>query len=291
MLTDYRALFISDVHLGTRWSQADKLLVLLGQARAETIYLVGDIVDFWRIRRGIIWPETHGRVLAEILRLSRAGTRIVFIPGNHDNGLRAYCDTSFGNIEVRLNAIHETAQGKRYLVTHGDEYDIVTMHAEWLSVLGDRSYSALLALNRPLNWVRRRLGMDYWSVSAYLKHRVKQCVSRASRFEDSLVTAAKAHDATGVICGHIHHAASREVGDVHYVNTGDWVESCTAAVETHAGALEIIEWSAAAVPVPIKDAGQLVTGQLVTGQMVKGQMVKGQTETAELVRARVGAAA
>lgn len=248
MATHYRALFISDVHLGTQWSQASQLLEFLGQARADTLYLVGDIVDFWRIRRGIVWPEHHSRVLAEILRLSKAGTRVVFIPGNHDSGLRTYCNSSFGNIEIRQNALHVTAAGKRYLVTHGDEYDIVVKNAEWLALIGDRSYAALLALNRPLNWFRRQLGMDYWSISAYLKHRVKSCVNRAGDFEASLVGAAKAHQASGVICGHIHHAASREVGDVHYVNTGDWVESCTAVVETAAGELELIAWAAVNAP-------------------------------------------
>ncbi len=245
MATHYRALFISDVHLGTQWSQASRLLDFLAEARADTLYLVGDIVDFWRIRRGIVWSEQHGRVLAEILRLSKSGTRVVFIPGNHDSGLRAYCGTSFGQIEIRETDVHVTAAGKRYLVTHGDEYDIVVKNAEWLALIGDRSYAALLALNRPLNWCRRHLGMDYWSISAYLKNRVKRCVSRAGDFEASLVGAAKAHRADGVICGHIHKAASREIGDVHYVNTGDWVESCTAVVETAAGELELIEWSLA----------------------------------------------
>lgn len=248
MATHYRALFISDVHLGTRWAQAPKLLDFLAQARADTVYLVGDIVDFWRIRRGIVWPEAHGQVLKEILRLAHAGTRVIFIPGNHDNGLRAYCNTRFGNIEIRQNAVHETAAGKRYLVTHGDEYDLVIRNAEWLALLGDRSYAALLTLNRPFNWVRRQLGLDYWSISAYLKQRVKGCVSRASDFETSLIGAAREHQATGVICGHIHHAASREVGGMHYLNTGDWVESCTAVVETAAGMLELIDWSSKSSP-------------------------------------------
>jgi len=254
MATQYRTLFISDVHLGTQWSQASQLLDFLGEARAETLYLVGDIVDFWRIRRGLVWPEQHGRVLAEILRLSKTGTRVIFIPGNHDNGLRAYCGTSFGQIEIRQNAVHTTASGKRYLVTHGDEYDIVVKNAEWLALLGDRSYAALLMLNRPLNWFRRHLGMDYWSISAYLKQRVKRCVSRAGDFEASLVKAAKTHRAAGVICGHIHQAASREIGDVHYVNTGDWVESCTAVAETVSGQLELIAWAPAAATAATPDA-------------------------------------
>lgn len=246
MATQYRALFISDVHLGTRWAQAPMLLEFLAQARADTLYLVGDIVDFWRIRRGLFWPDPHGDVLKEILRLAREGTRVVFIPGNHDAGLRAYCGTQFGNIEIRQNAVHVTASGKRYLVTHGDEFDVVVNHAQWLALLGDRSYAMLLALNRPFNAIRRRLGMEYWSIAAYMKQRVKGCVSRASDFERNLIGAAREHEATGVICGHIHRAASHVVDHVHYVNTGDWVESCTAAVETAAGKLELIEWSAPA---------------------------------------------
>src|SRR5262245_16400060 len=226
MAQHYRALFISDVHLGTRWAQACQLLEFLEQVRADTIYLVGDIVDFWRIRRGIIWPEQHGEVLKEILRKAHTGTRIVFIPGNHDEGLRAYCGTRFGNIEIRKNAVHVTSGGERYLVTHGDEYDVVISRARWLALLRDRSYAVALALNKPLNWVRRRLGMEYWSLSAYLKNRVKSCVSRAGKFEASLIAAAARHHVAGVICGHIHRAASHQVGEVHYLNTGDWVESC-----------------------------------------------------------------
>jgi UDP-2,3-diacylglucosamine pyrophosphatase LpxH len=243
MAQHFRALFISDVHLGTRWAQARPLLEFLEQVRADTIYLVGDIVDFWRLRRGIIWPEPHGEVLKEILRKAHAGTRVIFIPGNHDEGLRAYCGTRFGSIEIRKHAVHVTSGGQRYLVTHGDEYDIVTRHARWLALLGDRSYGVALALNTPFNWFRRVLGMEYWSLSAYLKNRVKSCVSRAGKFEAALIAAAADHHVAGVICGHIHHAASRHVGNVHYLNTGDWVESCTAVVETKAGRMELIEWS------------------------------------------------
>ena len=250
MAQHYRALFISDVHLGTRWAQAPRLLDFLAQARADTLYLVGDIVDFWRIRRGMIWPEPHGAVLKEILRLAHAGTRVVFIPGNHDEDLRAYCGTRFGNIEIQANAVHVTAAGRRYLVTHGDEYDVVVNRARWLALVGDRGYGIALMFNRPLNWCRRLLGKDYWSISAYLKHRVKRCVNRAGDFEQSLVAAARRHEASGVICGHIHHAASREVDSVHYVNTGDWVESCTAVVETSTGQLELIDWSAKGAVLP-----------------------------------------
>lgn len=243
MSTHYRALFISDVHLGTRWTQAPKLLDFLSQATADTLYLVGDIVDFWRIRRGIYWPEPHAAVLEHILRLARSGTRVVFIPGNHDDDLRAYCGTQLGNLEIRHHAVHVTAAGKRYLVTHGDEYDVISRRARWLALIGDRSYAAALAFNRPFNAARRLLGMEYWSISAYLKHTVKGWVGQASRFERKLVDAAALHKTCGVICGHIHHAASRTVGGIHYVNTGDWVESCTAVGETSAGTLELIDWS------------------------------------------------
>lgn len=243
MATPYRALFISDVHLGTRWAQAPKLLELLEQVRAETVYLVGDIVDFWRIRRGLVWPQPHSDVLVHILQLANAGTRVVFIPGNHDADLRAYCDTRFGNIEICRDAVHVTAEGKRYLVTHGDQYDLVMRRAQWLALLGERGYAAVLMLNRPLNWFRNQLGMEYWSISSYLKQRVKACVGRAGNFEQLLIGAARERQASGVICGHIHHAASRQVEDVHYVNTGDWVESCTAVVETSTGSLELINWA------------------------------------------------
>lgn len=244
MAQQFRALFISDVHLGTRGAQARKLLGFLKNASADTIYLVGDIVDFWRIRRGLVWPDTHGEVLKEILRKANTGTRVVFIPGNHDDGLRAYCGTRFGRIEIERDTVHVTAAGRRYLVIHGDEYDVVVQNARWLALLGDRSYAVAMAVNKPFNWVRVRMGLEYWSLSAYLKNRVKSCVGRAGNFETSLVEAAARHQADGVICGHIHHAASRQVGDVHYLNTGDWVESCTAVVETTAGALDVIDWSA-----------------------------------------------
>jgi UDP-2,3-diacylglucosamine pyrophosphatase LpxH len=258
MAQHYRALFISDVHLGTPWAQACKLLELLEPVRADTIYLVGDIVDFWRIRRGLVWPDAHGLVLRELLRKANAGTRVVFIPGNHDAGLRPYCGTRFGSIEIERTTVHITAAGRRYLVTHGDDYDVVVNRAQWLALIGDRSYALALWINRPFNWVRRLLGKEYWSLSAYLKHRVKACVGRAGNFEEKLVAAAAEHDAGGVICGHIHRAASRIVGDVHYVNLGDWVESCTAVVETGAGELELIDWSA--VPVPLPAAEEPVKG-------------------------------
>lgn len=238
----YRTLFISDVHLGTRASQAEMLLDFLKFTEAETIYLVGDILDFWRIKRGAIWPQTHNDVLQKLLRKARKGTRIVYIPGNHDEGLRDYVGMHFGGIEIERQAMHTTADGRRFIVMHGDEYDVVVRYARWLAFLGDRGYELALWSNWPLNFIRRRLGLGYWSLSAYLKHRVKTAVSFIGEFERNLAEAAKHHEVDGVICGHIHHAANRDIGGVRYINTGDWVESCTAVAETHTGELEMIRW-------------------------------------------------
>jgi UDP-2,3-diacylglucosamine pyrophosphatase LpxH len=238
----YRALFISDVHLGTRASQADMLLDFLKYTEAETIYLVGDIVDFWRIKRGAVWPQAHNDVLQKILRKVRKGTRVVYIPGNHDEGIRDYAGTHFGGIEIERQALHTTADGRRFVVLHGDEYDVVVRYARWLAFLGDRGYEFALWLNWPLNFVRRHLGLGYWSLSAYLKHRVKTAVSFIGEFEKALAEEARRQQVDGIICGHIHHAASRDIGGVHYINTGDWVESCTAVGETETGELEMIRW-------------------------------------------------
>lgn len=241
-MAKYRTLFISDVHLGTRACQAEMLLDFLREHDAETIYLVGDIVDFWRIRRGAVWPQTHNDVLQKILRKVRKGTHVVFIPGNHDDGLRQYAGQKFGGIDIELNAIFTTANGRKYLVMHGDEFDVVVRYAKWLAFLGDRGYELALWANWPLNFVRRRFGLGYWSLSSYLKLRVKSAVNFIGEFEDKLSGEASRRDVDGIICGHIHHAASRQMNEVHYLNTGDWVESCTAIGETHAGEFELIRW-------------------------------------------------
>ncbi len=239
----YRTLFISDVHLGTRNCQASALCDFLDAHDAETLYLVGDIVDFWRIKRGAFWTEAQSAAIHRLFLKERSGTRVIFIPGNHDDGLRAYCGTGFGNIEIERNAIFETASGKRYVVMHGDEFDVVVNHARWLALLGDRGYQLALLANIPINFVRRRFGFGYWSLSAYLKSRVKSAVNFIGDFENLLSDEAKRQGADGIICGHIHRAASKQIGDVHYVNTGDWVESCTAVVENDQGELELINWS------------------------------------------------
>jgi len=240
----YKTLFLSDIHLGTRASQADMLLDFLKHNDAETIYLVGDVVDFWRIRRGAVWLQSHNDVLQKLLRKVRKGTRIIYIPGNHDEGLREYCGQKFGGIEIERQAMYETAAGKRYLILHGDEFDVVVRYAKWLAFLGDRGYEFALWLNWPLNFVRRRFGFGYWSLSSYLKYRVKTAVNFIGDFEKNLAEEAKRREVDGVICGHIHHAASRQFDNVHYVNTGDWVESCTAVGENANGELEMINWLA-----------------------------------------------
>jgi UDP-2,3-diacylglucosamine pyrophosphatase LpxH len=235
-------LFISDVHLGTRSAQAAALLDFLRHVEAETIYLVGDIIDFWKVNRGPAWHQSHNDVLQKLLRKARKGARIVFIPGNHDEALRAYCGQSFGSIEIARDAIHTRADGRRYVVMHGDEFDVVVRYARWLAFLGDRSYELALWTNAPLNWARRNLGLGYWSLSAYLKLRIKSAVNFIGEFEENLSQVALHKGVDGVICGHIHHAADRMIGAIHYLNCGDWVESCTAIVETQNGELRLVRW-------------------------------------------------
>ena len=240
----HRTLFISDIHLGTRASQAEALLDFLRHHDADTIYLVGDIVDLWRVKRGPVWLQSHNDVLQKLLRRVRKGARIVFIPGNHDEGLRDYCGTSFGGIEIGRDTIHETADGRRLLVMHGDEFDVVIRYAKWLAFLGDQSYELALKINQPLNWIRRHLGLGYWSLSAYLKYRVKSAVNFIGEFETVLAAEAHRRGADGVVCGHIHHAADRDIDGIRYLNCGDWVESCTAIAEADDGSMQVIYWRA-----------------------------------------------
>ena len=241
---NYRTLFISDVHLGTRGAQAAALLEFLKEHDAETIYLIGDIIDGWRLRSGWYWPQLHNDVVQKLLRKARKGTRIVYIPGNHDEFLRGYCGMNFGGIELRETAIHEAADGKRYLVIHGDVFDVVVRHAKWLAFLGDWAYEIAMWLSQRINAVRRRLGFTYWSLSAWAKVTVKHAVNFIGKFEETLAGEAKREAVDGVICGHIHSAAHRDFDGLVYINTGDWVESCTAAVEHFDGHIEIIDWSA-----------------------------------------------
>jgi UDP-2,3-diacylglucosamine pyrophosphatase LpxH len=238
-----RALFLSDLHLGTKGCQAGQLLDFLKRYDADTLYLVGDIVDGWRLKAGWYWPQTHNDVVQKFLRKVRKGTRLIYIPGNHDEFLRDFLGTHFGGIELVDYAVHEGADGKRYLVIHGDQFDLVVRHAKWLAHLGDGAYTVILVVNTHLNIIRRRLGLTYWSLSAWAKLKVKNAVSYIGRFEELLSTEARRHDVDGVICGHIHHAALHDRFGIRYVNTGDWVESCTAVVEHYDGAFELIRWA------------------------------------------------
>lgn len=239
----YRALFISDLHLGTKGAQAEALLEFLKHHDAETIYLVGDIVDGWRLRQAWYWPQSHNDVVQKLLRKARKGARIIYVPGNHDEFLRDFYGTHFGGIEVLETATHEAADGKRYLVIHGDFFDVVVQNARWLAYLGDWAYEAALAISMRINAVRRRLGFTYWSFSSWAKVSVKRAVNFIGKFEETLANEAQKHGVDGVICGHIHCAALRDIAGMTYVNTGDWVESCTAAVEHFDGRIEIIDWS------------------------------------------------
>ena len=241
----FRALFISDVHLGTRGCQADKLLDFLRRHEAEVIYLVGDIVDGWALRSSWYWPQAHNDVVQKFLRQARKGARVIYIPGNHDEFLRGYYGTHFGGIEVVENAIHEGLDGRRYLVVHGDIFDLVVTQARWLALLGDKAYEFALAANRIFNAFRRVLGAPYWSLSKWAKLKVKNAVNYIGDFEKTLAAEAERFHADGVICGHIHHAADHEQFGVRYLNCGDWVESCTAIVEHIDGRFEIVTWTEA----------------------------------------------
>jgi UDP-2,3-diacylglucosamine pyrophosphatase LpxH len=239
----YRTVFISDVHLGTRGCQVELLLDFIRTVECETLFLVGDIIDGWKLKGGWFWPQGHNDVVQKLLRLARKGVTVVYIPGNHDDFARDYCGVHFGGVVVARDWIHEAADGRRYLVTHGDEFDGVIAHARWLALLGDWSYRALIALNTQWNLLRRRLGFGYWSLSAYLKVKVKNALQFIENFEQAVADEARRRGVDGVICGHIHKAEMRDIGGVLYVNDGDWVESCTAVVEHADGRLEILDWA------------------------------------------------
>ncbi len=238
----YRSLFISDVHLGSRGCQAKYLLDFLQTTQCKQLYLVGDIVDVWEMRNGIYWPEAHNAVVREVLEKARSGTEVIYIPGNHDELLRAHLGAEFGAVLIRDEVIHECANGERFLVLHGDRFDGVVQQSRWLAQLGASAYDNLLALNGLLNRIRRQLGLRYWSLAGYLKQRVKHAVQYIGNFETALALEAQRIGVNGMICGHIHHAEMREIGATLYCNCGDWVESCTALVEHHDGRLELVRW-------------------------------------------------
>ena len=243
----YRAVFISDLHIGTPGFQADALLDFLKHHPCQTLYLVGDIVDGWQLRRRWFWPQSHNDVVQKLLRRARKGCRVVYVPGNHDEFARAFAGHAFGGVEVLEEAVHVTARGQRLWVVHGDLFDGVIQCARWLAHVGDWLYELTLKLNRHLNRLRARMGLEYWSLSAYLKHRVKKAVNFISDFEMAVAHEARRRGFDGVVCGHIHHAEIRTVDGVLYCNDGDWVESRTALVEHMDGRLEIVHWAGAAI--------------------------------------------
>jgi UDP-2,3-diacylglucosamine pyrophosphatase LpxH len=239
----YRTIFLSDLHLGTRGCQAELALDFLRHNEADTYFLVGDILDGWRMRSGWYWPQSHNDVVQKLLRKVRRGARMIFVPGNHDEFARQFIGLSFGGIEIVRNAIHVAADGKRYLIMHGDEFDVVVRHSKWLAHLGDWAYDNALYLNTRFNDVRRLFGFNYWSFSAWAKLKVKNAVNFIGSFETELAREAKRRGVDGVVCGHIHHPAIREIDGVTYVNTGDFVESCSFVVEHDDGRLEVMRWS------------------------------------------------
>ncbi len=241
--THFRTIFLSDIHLGTRGCRAELLLEFLKQHTCDELYLVGDIIDGWRLRSGFYWPQTHTNVMRRFLTLSKRGTQVTYVTGNHDEFLRKYSDMEIGNIRVVDEAVHKTADGRRLLVVHGDEYDIITRYHAWVAFLGSLGYGALLALNGHLNRFRTTLGFGYWSLSAWVKYRVKRAVSFVSGFEEAVSQHCRQRGFDGVICGHIHHAEITDYDDVRYMNCGDWVESCTALVEDDAGVFSLIRWA------------------------------------------------
>ncbi|MFQ0814443.1 UDP-2,3-diacylglucosamine hydrolase [Brucella anthropi] len=238
-----RTLFISDVHLGSKAAQAELLLDFLRYHDAETIYLVGDIVDGWRLRRNWHWPQEHNDVVQKLLRKSRKGANIIYIAGNHDEFLRNFQGTHFGGIEVMNRAIHETADGRKFLVIHGDQFDVVVRNARFIAYLGDWAYDTAIWINTVMSRVRSLFGLRYWSFSAWAKFRVKKAVSFIGQFETVVSEEAQRIGVDGVICGHIHHATIESMNGVEYINTGDWVESCTAVIEHFDGRMELLEWT------------------------------------------------
>ena len=253
-----RTVWISDLHLGTPGCQARALLDFLRQVDCETLYLVGDIIDGWQLRRSWYWPQAHNDVVQKILRKARKGTRVVFVPGNHDEFARRYVEHNFGGVDVVDEAVHTTADGRRLWVTHGDHFDGVIQCAKWLAYVGDWAYERTLQVNSWFNRARARLGLPYWSLSKYLKGKVKRAVNYIGDFEAAVAREARQRGLHGVVCGHIHHAEIREVEGVLYCNDGDWVESLTALLEHHDGRLEIADWSAQrTVQLPSRQAAEV----------------------------------
>jgi UDP-2,3-diacylglucosamine pyrophosphatase LpxH len=244
-MTKYRTIFISDVHLGTKDCKAEQLDNFLKYNTSDTLYLVGDIIDAWKIQQNRMkWKQSHTNVIRRILKFAKKGTKVIYVAGNHDEFLRPMIPyaANFGNVQICNQIVHQGIDGKKYLVVHGDLFDGITRLAPWISFLGDRAYDFVLNLNSRFNWMRHRLGFGYWSLSKWLKHKVKRAVDFMFMFEKTITDYAKKRGFDGVICGHIHHAEIKDINGIVYMNDGDWVESLTALVEHHDGTWEIVTW-------------------------------------------------
>ncbi|MBP7610928.1 MAG: UDP-2,3-diacylglucosamine diphosphatase [Steroidobacteraceae bacterium] len=261
-----RSVFISDVHLGFKGCRAEFLLDFLRRVECEQIYLVGDIIDLWSLQRTFYWPQAHNDVIRTILGKAKHGTRVVYVPGNHDRAFRDNDGLTLGNVEIRLEATHETADGRRFLVLHGDEFDSIVRASPLLESVGSHAYAAALRLNRYVNAVRQRLGYPYWSLAAFLKHKVKNAVKYIANFERALAVEARRRGVDGVICGHIHRAEITEIDGILYCNDGDWVESCTTLVEDFAGRLSLLRWTETAEVLTGTQVLPLLDGVVPIGQ-------------------------
>ncbi|MEO8722201.1 MAG: UDP-2,3-diacylglucosamine diphosphatase [Sphingobium sp.] len=239
----YRTIWISDIHLGTRGCNAEMLIDFLDTTDSDNLYLVGDIIDGWRLKRKFYWPATHNDIVWRIMKRAKRGTCVVYIPGNHDEMFRQFTGMNFGGVAIRRKAIHETADGAKLLVMHGDEFDTIMLAHRWLAFVGDTAYEILMRLNRWVNLVRQGLGLPYWSLSKMAKHKVKNAVAFISRYEEVVAHEAALCGVDGVVCGHIHNAEMREIAGIAYYNDGDWVEGCTALVEHFDGRMELLHWA------------------------------------------------
>lgn len=245
----YRTIWISDLHIGSTQCQADALLDFLKHNDSEKLYLVGDIIDFWALSKKMYWPQAHNTVIQKFLRKARHGTQIIYIPGNHDENVREYDNYVFGGITVKNSDVHTTLLGKRYLIVHGDEYDTIAKHHKWIAKLGSVGYDLLIEINRYIRMFRHFFGIQSnFSLAAFVKYKVKNVVQFISDYEESIVHSLKNGNLDGVICGHIHHAEIKYIEGFQYINTGDFVESCTAIVEHYDGTLELIKWTKQEIP-------------------------------------------
>lgn len=260
----YRTIWISDLHIGSSQCQADVLLDFLKHNESEKLYLVGDIIDFWALSKKLYWPRDHNTIIQKVLRKARHGTQVIYIPGNHDENIRDYDNYVFGDIEVKNSDVHATVTGKKFLVVHGDEYDTIAKHHRWIAKLGSKGYDFLLELNRLLRHVRRFFGLQsHFSLAAFVKFKVKNAVQFMSDYEQSIVNTLRDEGLDGVICGHIHHAEIKDMGGFLYVNTGDFVESCTAIVEHRNGELELVKWLKAQVSLECEKPLEVLSNPLL----------------------------